>query len=549
MKPITLAGFAGANMAVHPRLLPESVCTQILDAEPGFTDLRPLKGRTTVATVPTTPQRLTLYRMGRDTPSDANYWLAWSTVVSAIRGFDGDDTTERTYFTGSGSPKWTDNVIGLAGGAPYPQGTRELAVPAPITQPLVTLNTDGASGTASTIFYVQTFVNDLGWESAPGPISTGLFIKPGAIVNIGPLEAAPAGSYGINRRRIYRTQAGADGDAEFYFLRELGIGTTTTQDDARALGDLMATSGWLPPPASGHSLIALWGGMTAMLDGRRILFSEPNAPYTYPARYDIPTLDKPLATAKWEQNLLVLTTGRPVLVVGTDPASMEDSQLAMSQPLAAVRSVVSFGHGVCWASNEGLAYAGTGGQVLLTEGVVTPAQWKAMEPGSMVAGRWGRFYVCSYTVGGVKRGFMVDPLRPALGLWSMSTGFDACWYDELADQLYVLDGGNVRKFAAGAALQAGATSKRFLQVAPCNYGFAKVVASSYPVTLTVTARWRDPSNGAEVSHVEARTVQNDQAFALSSGFAADDWQVEVAGVADSVQAARLATKPEDLKGI
>ena len=36
--------------------------------------------------------------------------------------------------------------------------------------------------------------------------------------------------------------------------------------------------------------------MTAMLHEKRILFSEPNKPYTYPAKYDIPTLDTPLAT-------------------------------------------------------------------------------------------------------------------------------------------------------------------------------------------------------------------------------------------------------------
>lgn len=547
MRPITLAGFAGANLAAHPRLLPEAVGVSVVDADPGYRDLRPLRDRVTVATVPTIPQRLTLYRLGRDTPSDANYWLSWSTIVHAIRGFDGNDPTERTYFSGSGSPKWTDNVIGLAGGAPYPQGARELAVPAPITQPTVTMVTQGASGTESTNFYVETFVNDLGWESAPGPVSSGIVMKPGAIVSIGPLEAAPAGNYGINRRRLYRTQTSENGAASFFFLREVPIGTTTTQDDARTLGDLMATQGWLPPPATAHSLIALWGGMTCLLDGKRILFSEPNAPYAYPGKYDLATLDKPLATATWEQNLLVLTTGRPVLVGGSSPGEMDDSRLAMSQPLASVRSVVALGHGVAWASNEGLAYAGAAGQSMLTDGVLTPAQWKALVPSSMVAGRYGRFYVCSYNDGSGRKGFMFDPLRPQQGIWFLSTGFDACFYDELADVLYVLEGGNVRKFDAGAALAARFVSKRFLQTAPTNFGVAKVVASAYPVALTITARWVGP-DGAQLQHVENRTVLNDAAFTLDSGFLADDWQIEVQS-SGSVQAVRLAADVADLKGL
>ena len=547
---ITLTGFRGAVLAEHPRSLPESVGVSVIDAEPGHSDLRGMRAAVAVASVPTSPQRKTIYRLGRDTVNDGQYWLSWSSIVHAIRGFDGEDTTERTYFTGSGTPKWTDNVIGLAGGEPYPQGVRELAVPAPTTAPQVSLTTDGTTGTESTNFYVTTFVNDLGWESAPSPVSAGLLMKPGAIVGIGnvtALEAPPAGAYGINRRRIYRTQAGTTNAAEFYFLREVPIATTSTTDDARSLGALMEVAGWIPPTASGFGLIALWGGMTAMLSGKRILFSEPNKPYTYPEKYDITTLDTPLATAKWgEQNMLVLTTGRPVLCQGTSPESMDDSPLALSQPLASVQSVVSFGHGVCWASNEGLAYTGSSGQANLMDGILTPRQWRAMNPPSMVAGRYGRFYVCSYTVDGARKGFMVDPLKPE-GLWHLSEGFDACFYDDLASALFVLVGGQVRKFDSGAQMVAKFVSKRFLQTTPRNFGFAKVVATTFPVTLIVTARCTN-ADGTERLRSETRTVLNEYAFTLRDGFLADDWQIEV-HAPESVQAVRLAMDIRDLRGI
>jgi hypothetical protein len=549
--PITITGFAGAALAPNPRQLPENVGVAILDAEPGHGDLRPMRGPNTVATVSASPQRRTIYRMGRDTPSETLYWLAWPALVSVARGFDGSDPTERTYFSGSGSPKWTDNSIGLASGPPYPQGTRELAVPAPLAPLQVALVTDGTTGTENTNFYVQTFGNDLGWESAPGPISNGVAFKPGAHLSIGatiPMELAPAGNYGITWRRIYRTQADSAGQAEFFFLREVPIGTTSTTDDARGLADLLTTGDWLSPPATGFGLIALWGGMTAMLDGKRILFSEVGAPYAYPDRFNIATLDTPLATAAWEQTLLVLTTGRPVVCQGTGPDSMDDSRLALSQPLASVQSVVSFGHGVAWASNEGLAYAGATGQMVLTEGLVTPRQWKAMRPDTMVAGRYGRFYVCSYDDGAGRRAFMIDPKAPA-GMWFLSSGWLAAFYDELANALYVLDGGNIKRFDSndGPLLTARFVSKRFMQTRPCNFSVAKVVATTYPVTLTITARWFSPE-GAEQSHIEVRSVNNDASFPLKSGFLADDWQVEIAA-AGSVQAVRLAMDTRDMRGL
>jgi hypothetical protein len=532
--PLIIRGFAGSNSAINARLLPEAVGVSVIDAEPGLGDLRPLHARQTVATVPTGAQQLTIYREGRDSPNDALYWFSWSTIVSAIRGFDGTDTTERIYFTGSGSPKWTDNVIGLGGGAPYPQATRELGVPAPISAAIVTETTAG-TGDDSTVFFVHTFVNDLGWESAPSPVSVGLVTKPGSIMSITALPAAPAGAYGIVSRRIYRTQPGTTNLSNFYFLREIVIGVTTTSDDARKLGEQLATVGWNPPPADAHGLIALWNNMAAMISGKSILFTEPTAGfYTTPFKYDHPVVDTPLALAKWEQNLLVLTTGAPVLLQGDTPL-MSETPFMVGFSCRSVRSVVEFDHGVVWASAEGLAY--TGSATLLTQSILTPRQWKLLNPDTMVAGRWGRFYVASYTVGGVKKGFMFDPLNPGQGVWYLSTGFDACWYDQLADALYVLEGGNVRKFdGSGTLLPASFKSKVYRQAGPRNFAFADVTADLYPITFKMYC---------DGVLAETRTVANSDPFTLPSGFFYEDVQVELSGVNDSVQAVRLADDIED----
>jgi len=538
MRPINLGGFAGSNLAIDPRLLNEAVGVNVIDASPGYSDLRPLHAALNVATVPTGTQRKTIYRMGRDVPSDSLYWLNWSDVVSVIRGFDGSDTTERTYYSGNGTAKWTDNVIGLSGGPPYPQAERELSVPAPSAAPTISLTTEG-TGTAGTRFYVSTFVNDIGWESAPSAVSAGLTCNDGAIVAISGLPAAPAGNYGITLRRIYRTQPGSTTSSAFLFLREIAIGTTSTTDDASALGEVLPTTGWLPPPSDTKGLIGLWNGMAAAISGKNVIFAEPGNLYAWLVKYDFPVQNTPVALAKWEQNLLVLTSGAPVLLQGQDPSGMSEQQFAVSAPCIAALSVAEFKHGVCWASNEGLAYSGS--PILLTQNILTPTQWKALVPSSIVAGRWQRFYVASYNDGSGLKGFMFDPLAPAQGIWWLSAGFNACWYDELADALYVLVGGDVKKFDGDTALlTAKFTSKKFHQVAPRNFAWLKVVANAYPVTAKVYC------DGVLKA---TRVVLNENPVTLPGGFLAEDFQIEVQSSVGSIQAARLATDIRDFKGL
>lgn len=140
---IRLSGFTGENRALEPKLLPETVGVTATNLKPGRGDMRPWGAATTVATVPS--GRQTIYRMGRDVPSDANYWLSWTTDVHVALGANASDTAERTYYTGSGAPKWTNTTLALAS-TPYPAAYRDLGVPAPSAACTVTA-TDAALGT------------------------------------------------------------------------------------------------------------------------------------------------------------------------------------------------------------------------------------------------------------------------------------------------------------------------------------------------------------------------------------------------------------------
>ena len=549
MAVIRFAGFAGENRALEPKLLPESVCTTSRNQKPGRGDLRSWKTPTTVATVPS--GRQTIYRMGRDVNTDAQYWLSWTTVVHAIRGFSATDTTEQTFFSGDGAPKFTNN-LSLDGTDPQsnPSATRPMGIPAPSAAPTV-VGTDSAAAdpTIESYFYVYTYVNDLGWESAPSPVSVEVERDVLGTTSISGFAAVPSGNYNVTARRIYKTQTGSG--TNFYLLAEVSLGTTSVIDNNATLGELLETTTWLPAPgvptggvtntteANLAFLTALWNGMMAGITGNSVRFCEAYAPYAWPAAYDIiPPDGKPVGLGVFGQSLLVLTTGRPLLVAGSGPDSMDQQPVEMPQGCVSSRSIASMGNGVAWASEDGLCWFGSGGPRLLTQGIMTREDWQALVPSSIIGRMYEGLYFGSYDDGSGRKGFFISPGDPQ-GVYFMDTGYSAMHFDELKDQLYVLSGTNVQKWDAGTAMTYRVVSKQFKQPYPVNYGAAEVIASAYPVTFRLYA------DGA-LKHTQ--TVASRAPFRLPSGFRAFDYQIELEGT-NPIQGAAIAFSMEELKQV
>lgn len=546
MTVIRWAGFAGENRAIHPRLLPDNVGTVSRNCKPGRGDLRPWKAPAQVATVPA--GRQTIYRMGRDTPSDNTYWLSWTGVVHAVRGFEADDTTERTYYTGDGVPKVTNNIA-LSGVAPQDNpgaNWRPMGLPAPASACTLTAS-GGESAESVSCFYVYTYVNDWGWESAQSPVSAVLTRATDAATAITGFAAPPSGNYQINRIRIYRTKTGTSGSTEFFFLREIAYGTPSTTDDNRDLGEVLSTSTWLPAPGVStgmgidegnlKNLTSLWNGMMAGITGNSVRFCEAYVPYAWPINYDVVPPDaKPVALGVFGQSLLVLTTGRPLLVSGSSPDSMDQQPVEMSQGCIAERSVVSMGSGVAWASEDGLCWYGSGGaRSILTAGLMTREDWQALKPETIIGKMYEGLYFGSYDDGSGRKGFLIDPASPQ-GLYFLDMGHVAMHFDELRDQLYVLDGTSIKKWDAGLAMTYRARSKQFQAPHPMNFGAAEVTADAYPVTFRLFA-------DGVLKHTQSVTGRNP--FRLPSGFLAQDWQIEIEG-ANAVQGVAIGTSIAEL---
>lgn len=558
MKPIDINGFRGQASALDSLLLPLGVGVASLNQRPGYDDLRPwnLPGAP-VAAVTASPARRTLYHMAQGVPGDANYWLAWSTVVHAVPGFDPADTTERTYYTGDGAPKWTDNIMALTGGPPYPQVSRPLGVPAPTGAILAAVDTEG-TGDEEAFSWVYTFVNDLGWESAPSPLSNSMLKAPGTTFDLSGFSAPPSG-FGINRVRLYRFQSGVSTSGSYFFLREWAIGAEPTNpiDNGAAVStDELETSGWRPCPgienggasniteANAFGMTRLWNGMLAVLVGKSMRICEPETHYAWPLRYEVSLTDDPVAIGVFGQRALVLTKGDPVLVAGSSPDSMDDEPTKFGKACLSAQSVVSFNEGagakgVAWATDDGVAWLGEG-QVprILTDGVFDRDQWQALNPSSMVAVREGRFYLCFHLVAGVWRGFALDPQAPG-SIYPVEVGYPAAYADPRTASVYVLDGANVRRWNAGTPMTASFTSKLVRLPSPMNIGAIEVIGKTWPVPVKL---WVDGVLRFD------RSLARGEVARPPADFMGDEVQVQ-ASTTGRVIAVRLSRDPSDLREV
>lgn len=531
---IRWSGFRGENRALHPKQLAENVGTLSRNQYVGRGDFRPWRIPLAVAGIP--GGRQTIYRMGRDVISSSQYWLSWTGIVHAVRSFDATDTTERTYYTGDGLPKVTDNTMALAS-APYPAASRPLGIPAPVLACTAIKDSGTWKGALTDVFFVYTYVNDWGWESAPSPPSAVLTRETDATGVVTGFAAVPAGNYQINRIRVYRTEVGTTGAANFFFMSEVAYGTVTVADTNEAIGAPLETNGWAVAPADLKNLTALWNGIFAGISGNAVRFSEPYTNYAWPIGYDVvPPDGTPVALAVFGQSLLVLTTARPVLIAGSSPNAMDQQPLPMVQGCMSARSVVSMGNGIAWASNDGLCWYNGGIPSVLTEGVMTREDWLALRPETMVGTLYEGEYFCSYDDGSGRKGFFIAPGNP-VGLRFVDVGYACSFYDELQDQLFVYAGTTISAWNMGNTyMTAWAKSKVFRTPTPENPGAAEVIADTYPVNFKFYA------DGA-LKYTYA--VPNRSPFRLPSGYAAQDWQLEL-DAATPVQGVAVASGMADL---
>jgi hypothetical protein len=404
----------------------------------------------------------------------------------------------------------------------------------------------GSGTTNETRFYVDTFVNSQGRESAPG-IATKLTCLIGSTATLSAFDTVPSGYPDVTLRRIY---VSTDGGA-YLRVAEISASLTTTPDSLTR-GSVLQSGGdvskpaWEVPVATLKGLTPLWNGMIGGFFGKTYTVCEPNKPWAWPVEYQETIQENIVGTGRWLQNWLILTTSNPFIVTGGSPLAMTNQPLAFPQACVSKRSIVSRGDGVVWASPNGLCFVGQGGSRICTEGLMSPEQWQALVPSTIIGARFERFYLGFYN-DGTPKGFLIDPINPT-GIIFLTQGAQGVFYDPVGDRLYLQDTGNVIRrwnYPTGTSLPVTFKTGIYRHSYETNAGYALIIADQpTSVAFLMWANLLQSDGTYNLTLIVNKTVTTGEPFALPSGYLSRDFQVQIT-TSSPIQGLMLAESPDD----
>jgi hypothetical protein len=195
-----------------------------------------------------------------------------------------------------------------------------------------------------------------------------------------------------------------------------------------------------------------------------------------------------------------------------------------------------------------LCFIGDGGARVLTDGLLSPEQWEALNPASIIGARIeGGLYYGAYN-DGTNKGFLINPADPA-GIIFLTQGARGVFYDPISDRLYLQDTGNVIRrwnHPTGAVLTATFLTEVKRHPQPTNPGFAMIVADQpVSVVFRLYAAVLQADRTTVWTEMFNRTVTSGEPFSLPAGYLAQDFQVEVQ-TTGPVQGVLLAEDVADL---
>lgn len=397
--------------------------------------------------------------------------------------------------------------------------------------------------------YVYTYVQVVGAVAMEGPASLPSTVVECGVdqrVAVANMSTAPAGDYNVTLKRIYRTVAGTGGTAEYRFVAEIAVATTSYNDDILTEdldSDAMESEFWIAPPTDLHSLVEFPGGIMAGASGKSVYFTDPYAPHAWPVANRYTVFHTIVGLGVYGNTCVVLTIANPYVITGVEPDQMTLDKVEFFQACVAKRSIIDMGDYILYASPDGVCGIGPGMARILSEGVFDFDAWAALTPTSMFGARYNNFAVMCYTDGATHGAIMFDPRRMSetLTSFSFATQVTALWTDPKTGELFVAQGDNIREFDV-AATKLTYTWTSGITVFPysTNLGAARVRAETYPVTLRVYATLDDGQEKEQLF-----TVEDSRPFRLQAGWLARDWWFEIEGTY-KVNSVHIGQTIEDL---
>ena len=407
---------------------------------------------------------------------------------------------------------------------------------------------DGA--TTSSRAYIYTEITTFGEEGPASLVTSSEIIDAsnGSTVTLS-LPAASSGNYTIAKRRIYRT----DLNGVFRFVKDVSgtaSGTTTEAVKDSLLGEEIESTDNLAPPddvTADHpdgpmlGITSMPNGITAGFSGNTLLFSEAYLPHSYPLANQLTSKDDIVGIASIASGLLIVTKGKPLMASGTDPSAMAIVEIDANLPCTNKRSLVDMGEYAIYASPDGLVLASNSGINLITAQLLTRDQWQSYYPSNIEAYEYEGKYI-AFTWDGTnassKQGFLFDPRGQKNAFVKLDFYATAGFNDRENDELYLVIGGVLKKFARGTSNRTYTwKSKEFYTNRPISPGVAKVSADSYS-SLTFKLF-------ADGSLKHTQTVTNSEIFRLPGGYRAKAFEIQLEGI-DVVNEVCVYESPQEI---
>lgn len=468
----------------------------------------------------------------------ADAWFAFTDQVR--RGIDSliapQDEWRRIYFADSTGPRYTigdnysDNSVNIT-----PTSYR-LGVPAPDGAPLARLASESIPEgleeedlNRQQVIYVFTLVDDLGQEGPPSIASGGVEVPIefdfSVTVDL-PLGNSDTGQRrftGAARKRVYRSTSGTSG-TYFQYVGEVAY-TQASFTDTVPYGEeaeVLPTDTWHPAPDEIKEIDAVGSNFLAGFYGNMLCYSEVKLPHAWPYEYRFPLKTQITAIQSTANGLFVGTTGKPYWCYGADPQAAVPQEMDYDYPCLSRDSVVDVGGFVVYASHDGLVAVDGQQAQLLTGGIFTSQDWKELDPATLKAfafeGRYLFYVPLTDTL------YAITPSDPrsltlvSSGSAELFSKMTCAARDSRHDRtILVADGFGIPNLTEVQSTAAGNVSwtSRIVRDRPRSFGLGQVMASEYPVTLTIRGDDRELT----------LTVQSEDPFRLPAWGRKRDWQL------------------------
>lgn len=340
-------------------------------------------------------------------------WYSWTYDVDVISSPIGNDAFERIYFTGwadntdPDGPHYIDNTgaefrLGVA----EPQGSLFVEV--------IGQGDDGDDITEvnddETWFYVYTYVTTKGEEGPPSAPSESVTItKPWNPPAVGQYVkvTVPAIGAGVGdvtdrdivTRRLYRFASDASDLLLVAEFTDPNVGEIEFDDKVKTLdlGTALLSEFHYPPPLALKGLAAMPNGISTGFENNVVYFSEPSLPYAWNPNNIVITDSPVTGIAPLSSGGVVVTEGKPYILQGYTPDSMQLSKLDVPYGCVHKNSIVDLGESVIYVSDAGLIGVSSNGVEVLTQDIFEKSQWEQFIQGEIKSFRWMDNYVMMWS--------------------------------------------------------------------------------------------------------------------------------------------------------